>query len=400
MGRLRAIPASRTADNCLADRVAPDWGHGTCVALLRRGASLRCVDSQTIAYRRLHNQHLWGPPLDTPEDVVRSLAAMQSQEFAYARWSVAQRANGVTASVIDRAFAEGAILRIHVIRPTWHFVSPADIRWILEISAPRVHALNAFQYRQLGIDASLAARANGLFAKSLERGRQLTRTEMATELQSAGISAAGIKLACLLMHAELDGVICSGALQGKQHTYALLADRVPKAKTLDRDEALAEFTRRYFVSRGPATIKDYVDWSSLTVTMAKMGLEMVKAQLEHEVVDGRTYWFAAPSTNRPPKSTVVNLVQGYDEYVMSYSQSRDVLFRPEPESARPLDRTAFYHSILLGGRLIGHWRHVLEKNKVIIETQLDRPFGATEKQALKVAVEHYGKFLELPAIVR
>jgi hypothetical protein len=358
------------------------------------------VDRQRIAYRRLHNQHLWGTPLATPEDVVRWLAAMQSQEFAYARWSVAQRANGVTASAIDRAFAEGAILRIHVIRPTWHFVSPADIRWILEISAPRVHALNAYQYRLLEIDASLAARTNMLFARSLEGGRQLTRKEMATVLQGAGITATGVKLAYLLMRAELDGVICSGALRRKQHTYALLADRVPEARTLDRDEALAEFTRRYFVSRGPATLKDYLGWSSLTATQGKRGLEMVKELLEHEVVDGRTYWFAAPSADRRPQSPVVDLVQGYDEYVMSYSESRDVLFRPEPASARPLDRTAFYHAVLLDGRLIGHWRRVLEKDKVIIETQLDRPFSATEKQALKAAVERYGEFLEVPATLR
>ena len=322
---------------------------------------------------------------------------MQSQEFAYARWSVAQRANGVTAADIDKAFADGAILRIHVIRPTWHFVSPADIRWMLEISAPRVHALSAYYYRQQGVDASLAARANTVFARSLEGGRQLTRKEMATALQSAGITASGIKLAYLLMHAELDGVICSGALRGKQHTYALLADRVPKAKMLHRDEALAELTRRYFVSRGPATLKDYLGWSSLSAAQCKAGLEMVKHQLVQEVVDGRTYWFAAASTNRAPMSPVVDLVQGYDEYVMSYSESRDVLFGPAPGSARPLDQTAFYHSILLDGRLVGHWRHILEKKKVIIETQLDRPFNATEKKALKIAVERYGEFLQMPA---
>jgi hypothetical protein len=325
---------------------------------------------------------------------------MQSQEFAYARWSVAQRADSVTAAAIDRAFADGSILRIHVIRPTWHFVSAEDIRWILEITGPRVHALSAYYFRQLGIDASLATRTNTLFARSLEGGRQLTRKEMGASLQNAGISASGIKLAYLLIHAELDGVICSGALRGKQHTYALLADRAPKAKSLGRDEALAELTRRYFASRGPATLKDYLVWSSLSAAQGKKGLEMVKEHLEHDVVDGRTYWFAPPSTNGRPKSPVIDLVQGYDEYVMSYSESRDVLFGPAPGSSRPLDRTAFYHSILLDGRLIGHWRHVLEKNKVIIETQLDRPFSATEKRALKMAVERYGVFLQLPATLR
>jgi hypothetical protein len=332
--------------------------------------------------------------------VVSWLTAMQSQEFAYARWSVAQRAKGVTARAVDRAFAEGAILRTHVIRPTWHFVSAADIRWILEISAPRVHALNAYYYRQAGVDAPLAARTKSLFARSLEGGRQLTRKEMTTVLENAGITASGIKLALLLMLAELDGVICSGAPRGKQHTYALLDDRVPKAKTLNSDEALAELTRRYFVSRGPATLKDYAGWSSLSMTEGRRGLEMVKEQLEQEVVDGRTYWFAPASTTKLPKSTVVELLQGYDEYVMSYSESRDVLLTPGPSSSRPLDRTTFYHAILLDGRLIGHWRHAVEKSRVIIETQLDRPFTLGEKQALNAAVERYAEFLEMPAVLR
>jgi hypothetical protein len=355
------------------------------------------VDGQGIASWRLHNQHLWGTPLKTPDAVVRSLAAMQSQEFAYARWSVAQRANGVTAGAMDRAFAEGAILRTHVIRPTWHFVLPDDIRWILEISAPRVHALNAYYYRQLGLGGRLFARTNSLFARSLEGGRQLTRKEMAALLQGAGLSASGVRLGYLLMRAELDGVICSGALRGKQHTYALLEERAPHAKSLGRDEALAELTRRYFISRGPATLKDYLGWSSLTATEGKNGLEMVRGQLQHEVMDGRDYWFADPSTNARPKSPVVDLVQGYDEYVMSYSESRDVLFRPAPPNVRPLDRTAFYHAILLDGRLIGHWRHALEKAGVIIQTQLARRFDAAEMQALDAAVARYGQFLGLPA---
>jgi hypothetical protein len=124
---------------------------------------------------------------------------------------------------------------------------------------------------------------------------------------------------------------------------------------------------------------------------------MVKEQLEQEVVDGRTYWFAPPSTTKLPKSPVVELLQGYDEYVMSYSESRDVLITPGPSSSRPLDRTTFYHAVLLDGRLIGHWRHAFEKSRVIIETQLDRPFTANEKQALNAAVERYGEFLEMPA---
>jgi winged helix DNA-binding protein len=358
------------------------------------------METQTIVTERLHNQNVWGDPLATPEAVVSRMAAIQAQEFAYAMWSVAQRANGASLTAIDQAFATGAILRTHVIRPTWHFVAATDVRWILQVSAPRVHALNAYYYRQLGVDAPLCVRTNKLFAKVLQGGRQLTRSDMAAVLERAGISASGTRLAYVLMRAELDGVICSGALRGRQHTYALLDERAPQANALSRDDALAELTRRYFVSRGPATLKDYLGWSSLTAREGTNGLDMIKEQLEHEVVNGRTYWFASSPATRRPNFPVVDLLQGYDEYVMSYSESRDVLFTPGLPSARPLDRAAYYHAVMLDGRLIGHWRHRLEKDRVVIETQLARALGAAETRAFDSAVMRYGRFLGLPVIVR
>ena len=193
-----------------------------------------------------------------------------------AKWSVAQRARGVTDSAVDRAFADGAILRTHILRPTWHFVLPADIRWLLALSAPRVHALNASYYRKAELDRGLFARSEAALARALKR-RHLTRTELAVVLDRVGIRASGLRLAYILMHAELEAVICSGAPRGKQQTYASFDERVPPAKPLHRDEALAELTARYFTSRGPATVKDFARWCSLTVSDARAGVEMVAA---------------------------------------------------------------------------------------------------------------------------
>jgi hypothetical protein len=324
---------------------------------------------------------------------------MQSQEFAYAKWSVAQRANGVNNAAMDQAFADGTILRTHIVRPTWHFVLPEDIRWILDLTAPRVNALNAYYYRQSGLDDSVFAKTNALFAQALKGGEQLTRKELAAILHRAGITASGPHLAYILMRAELDAVICSGALRGKQHTYALFTERVPQVKTVSRDDALAELTRRYFTNRGPATLKDYLRWSSLSTTEGKTGLEMVKSQLEHEVVDDRTYWFAPSALGAKPKSPVIDLVQGYDEYVMSYSESKDVLPLPLGPTATVQGKSSFFHAILLDGHLIGHWKHVLSKNAVTIQTNLYRPLARTEARALEAAVERYGRFMGMPAAI-
>ena len=340
----------------------------------------------------MYSQRLWGTAFDAAEAVVGWLGALQAQEFPIAKWSVAQRARGVTDSAVDRAFADGAILRTHILRPTWHFVLPADIRWLLALSAPRVHALNASYYRKAELDRGLFARSEAALARALKR-RHLTRTELAVVLDRVGIRASGLRLAYILMHAELEAVICSGAPRGKQQTYASFDERVPPAKPLHRDEALAELTARYFTSRGPATVKDFARWCSLTVSDARAGVEMVAPRLQHEVVDGRTYWFAASSVRGEATSPVVDLVQGYDECIMSYSESKDVLRLPAAADDLPAPLT---HAVLLDGLVVGHWRHVPKARPVTIETSMYRPLDRRETRTLDAAVERYGAFLGDP----
>ena len=145
-----------------------------------------------------------------------------------------------------------------MLRPTWHFVTPEDICWLLTATAPRIRALNAYMNRQLELDDALLLRSNVAIAKALQGGQQLTRAELGTALAEAGIVATGMRLGYIVHCAELDAIVCSGARRGKQFTYALLDERAPKAKRLDHNEALAELTLRYFSSHGPATVKDLV----------------------------------------------------------------------------------------------------------------------------------------------
>ncbi|MFY9615656.1 MAG: winged helix DNA-binding domain-containing protein [Candidatus Dormiibacterota bacterium] len=353
-----------------------------------------------IASRRLHNQGLWGVPSARPEEALRRLGAMQAQEFQYAKWSLAQRSGDPGVATIDDAFGDGRILRTHLLRPTWHFVTAGDIRWMLEVTAPRVHALNTYMYRQTELDRALLNRSAKLIARALAGGQHLTRKEVGAVLGRAGIVASGVRLGYILINAELNAVICSGAMRGKQQTYALLAERAPRAMSLDRDVALAELTRRYFVSRGPATLKDYLGWSSLTAAEGRRGLEMVKAELEQEVVEGRTYWFAPSARPADPPSPVVDMVQIYDEYVMGYSDSRDILHEAGSDGPLPFAEMPYFHAILIDGHLVGHWRHTVENAAVTIDTFTYRALKAPEKRALAAAVGRYGGFLGLPATIR
>jgi hypothetical protein len=243
-----------------------------------------------LLHRRFHTQHLAGPPLETAEAVVELLVAVQSQDYPGAKWSLGHRVRGATDAALDRAFNEGRILRTHVLRPTWHFVTPDDIGWLLRLSAPRVLAQCAHQYPALELDRALFRSSHTLFQRALRDGRHRTRTELGAILGCAGIAASGQRLAYIVAEAELTGLVCSGPLRGKQHTYALLEERAPGARVPARDEALGELTLRFFTGHGPATARPFAWWAGLTVADVNAGLHMVRDRLTRLEQDGHTWW--------------------------------------------------------------------------------------------------------------
>jgi hypothetical protein len=354
------------------------------------------VDPDQVVNRRMHNLLLWGERETDPVKVVSRLAAMQAQEFGPAKWSVAQRCTGVGEEQIERLFSEGEILRIHILRPTWHFVSARDIRWMLELSAPRVHTINRYMYRRLGIDEEMTAKCTRLLTEALRGGERLTRREIGKWLARTGVQAAGMRLAYILMWAELEALICSGARRGKQHTYALLEERAPNAGTKATDDALAELTRRYFTTRGPATVKDYTKWSGLTIAQARAGLEMVESELERTESDGRVYWMSPETVPDPPIGPVIDLVQGYDEVVSSYGESRDIILGKVPLPGTDRD-PPLLHTVLSAGKVAGHWKETVNRREVSVDTFMYRPLAPEEQTALREAVNRLGYFFGLPA---
>lgn len=352
-----------------------------------------------VARYRFYNQHIGRTEFEKPDDVVTWLGAMQGQEYAMAKWGIAQRMTQITDNELDKAFADGAILRTHLLRPTWHFVSPVDIRWILALSAPRVHAVNAFMYRKLELDSALFKRSNAVLTKSLQGGKQLTRVELAAALQRAGVNTAGeLRMGYILMQAELETLICSGARRGKQFTYALLEERVPPARKLERDEALVELIRRYFTSRGPATMKDFSVWSGLTIADAKRGIEMLKPRLEYEMIDGQTYWFVESPLPAKESSISAHLLPIYDEYVMGYKDRSAMLGALEREKFNA-GSVAFDNLIVINGILVGSWKRILAKREVSIETNFNVRLTKMEQKAVAEAAAQFGRFLGLSPIL-
>jgi hypothetical protein len=352
-----------------------------------------------IAHQRLHNQHIAGPPLETPAAVVRRLGAVQAQDYAAAKWAVAQRTLSVTDAALDQALADGAILRTHVLRPTWHFVIPGDIHWLLALTAPRVKAAIAYYDRRLGLDDRLIGRCNAALADALTGGGQLTRPELAAVLTDAGIMADGPdgqRLGHLLMHAELDGVLCSGARRGKQFTYALLEERAPHPRVLTRDDALAELAGRYFTSHGPATLKDFVWWSGLAAADARRGLEFIKPQLVEALVEGQAYWFSPSTPLAKDASPTAYLLSNFDEYTVGYADRSAVYDARHTALLDARGDILSHHTVVIDGQIVGTWKRTREKDAVAIELTPFAPLNSAELDALSAAAGRYGAFLNLP----
>lgn len=344
-----------------------------------------------IAAERLHNQLITSAGLRRPEDVVKWLGAVQAQEYEPARWALGLRMrDDAVERDVERAFEEGRILRTHVMRPTWHFVTPADIRWLTELTAPRVQRLMATYLRQLELDAALLVRATGIVERALADRRHLTRNELGEHLRREGLALNGIRLAHVAMYAELERVICSGPRRGKQFTYALLAERAPQAVRLSRDESLMTLARRYFASHGPATIRDFVWWSGLVTADAKRGLEMNKARCIER--DGQTYWTIG-TRRGAPRDRRVHLLPIFDEYLVAYRDREAVPHGPMVVAVRSNDSVTFRHSLVIGGQVAGTWRTTRRSSAVVMDAVALRQLNGREQRGLREAVRLYERFL-------
>ncbi len=355
------------------------------------------MDNSDLLHLRSYNQKLTDTKFNTAHDVVQWLGAVQAQDYAGAKWALALRMQDATDLALDQALADGSILRTHLLRPTWHFVAPEDIRWLLKLTAPRVHAASAFMYRQSGLEKALFKKSSSIFEKALRDGKQLTRAELASYLAKAGIQAEGVPLTYLVMYAELEGLICNGGRRGKQFTYALLEERAPQAKDFTFDEALAELTTRYFSTRGPATIQDYVWWSGLTMTEAKRGLEMVKAEFICEEINGQIYWFSDISLPRKikTKTPTAYLLPNYDEYIVAYTERSALLNEAHTIKVDARGNVLFQNTLMLDGQIVGTWKRTLQKKKVTVEILTFTTLSKPQQQAAAKSAEEYGKFLGL-----
>lgn len=344
---------------------------------------------------RLRRQRLVGAGFAAPEHVVGAQLAVQAQDYLGALWALGQRVPGADEATMERALAQRRIVRSWPLRGTLHFVAADDLRWLLDLTAPRMLQKSRRRLKdEFDLDDRVVERACKVCERVLGGGRALTRDALYAALDDARIATSGsrgLHLVWWLAHA---GVLCFGARAGKQHTFVLLDDWLPPAPRRSREDALAELARRYFASRGPATLRDFAWWSGLPAADAAAAHEAVRRELAAFDVDGRTYWCATgDEAGRGLKAPRVHLLPAYDEYTVAYAD-RDAFL--DAEHATRAGNGIFKPALLVDGRIAGSWKRTLSKAAVEVAPDWFGDPSATVRKAFDAASARYAAFHGLP----
>jgi hypothetical protein len=353
------------------------------------------VQDLDIARWRLHSQHLVWPYAVSAGEAVGSLLAVQAENPSQAAWAVASRTPNPDQAELAALLDDGAVVRTHVLRPTWHFVRAEDAGWLLDLTGPRLRRVTGQQLRNAhGLDERSVGRAVTAVTQALASAGQLTRAQLADELRERGIAGSGQMLMILLAHAELGGLICSGRVVGGEHTYALMDERVPAPRRLGRTEALAELALRYFTGHGPATERDLAYWATLTLTDVRAGLAQVRDRLDSFEHAGRVFWHAPGEAPGGPQDPAAHLLQILDETYRGYQDSRWVI---DAAGHVPRTRETAAGMALADAQLLAAMRRTISHDHVQFDLRPYRALTPAEIEALDQAARRYGEYLQLKA---
>ncbi len=335
-----------------------------------------------IANLRLISQQIMRSKFESAKDIVAWMGAMQAQDFNMAKWAIGLRLKKVTEKDIDAAINSAEIIRTHVLRPTWHFVAAGDIYWMVQLTAPRIIASMKGRNKQLELTDKIYKKSFTVIGKVLRDDNHLTRKELVSELNKAKIATNENRSSHILFHAELEGIICSGKMKGRQTTYALLEERIPKPKPLKKEEALFKLAKKYFESHCPATLPDFVWWSGLTATDARLALALISDEFISEKIDTQEYWF--PRSFSIPKKfkKSVFLLPAFDEFLISYKDRSAAIILDHQKKAFS-NNGIFWPVIVANGHAVGIWKKEIKKNKLLIEANFFDEANEVVEELLK-----------------
>lgn len=347
---------------------------------------------EDIATTRLQNQQISASKFTSVKEIVAYMGAIQAQDFGMAKWAVGLRVPGITDAMVEEAMGMGEIIRTHVLRPTWHFVSADDVRWMTELTAPRIRMLMAGNNKKLGLDDITFRKSNRLLEKAFSNQQFLSRAEIQQYLVDGGIILGENRLSHILENAELEQVICSGEVQNRKPGYAFFERQIKPTIKKTKDEALAELARRYFTGHGPATLHDFAWWSGLSLTEVKLGWELIKADFITEKIGEKDYHFRGEKEAEAVADNV-HFLPAFDEFLVGYAdRSATLHIKHTPKTVTK--NGMFFPTVVVDGKVTGLWKKTLVKGVTGIGPSYFLKKDALGKRVVKKATEKYAEFLK------
>jgi hypothetical protein len=310
---------------------------------------------------RLVAQRIAGADAGTPTEAVRRLVAVQGQDYPGALASVALRTVGAERADVEKALDAAEIVRSWPMRGTLHLVAAEDLHWMLDLAGGRPLAGAAKRRERLGLTEADVERAREVVLDLLSGGRRLRRGDLLAALAERGVDVTGQRGYHLLWYVAQTGTLCLGPTKDGEQLFVLLDEWVPAPRRLDRDEALAELTLRYFTGHGPATVADLVRWAGLTVRDVRAGLAVLGSRLERLTVEDVEYVLDPQTPQRlaacRAEARGVFLLPGFDEFVLGYGDRTAVLDPEFADRIVPGGNGMFRATVVSDGKIVGTWRY-------------------------------------------
>ena len=318
---------------------------------------------------------------------------MQAQDYNYFRWTIGIRQRIPQIAQLQAAFAKAELLRLHLLRCTVQVVSQTDIGWLLPLCKER--NLRTLQLWHKSINTSFSESHFQEITRAMQEllagGKSLPKRAIAEELTSLGFLLDDRLLTSLLVRSEIEGLLCSGEMQGREATWALLSERVPAICPLTPDKALKQLAIKYFRSHSPASLEDFVWWSGLPKTQCKKALTLIANEIEETKVEEETMYLYHNTLDCPDYARMVLLLPPYDEYLIGY-KSRWVALEKKHTAKAHNNFGIFKPVILHEGRVVGNWKASIDKQAENLLTELFAEKSKVKQQSLQDAINQFVEF--------
>lgn len=340
---------------------------------------------------RLYNQLLISHQLKEPQDVVYHMGAMQSQALDMAKWAIGARLGNKTVQDIDEALNTGKIIRTHILRPTWHFVSADDIHWMYDLSNQRLKPIYRSYTKMTGTDEALIYQTIPTLEKVLLDERHMTKQEIGSALLKFNISLNNILLNHCISYAEMEGILVNGQLKDNKQTFTLLEEWVPRKERISKEESLERLARRYFTSHSPATLLDFVWWSGLTLTDCRQAIQLIKADFICETINGREFWMKNDIKTPPTDEISALLLPPFDEFVVSYKDRSELI--ADTHYGKVMTKNGLFSpTIMFNGEIIGSWKKLNQKSTPHVELSFFDKTPKNKQNLFKTAIKQVERF--------